>query len=42
MRRYFHIALVSVLLVVAALIGVGCFYRGYLAGILPSAAAEMV
>ena len=27
--------------VVTALVGVGCWYRGYLAGVLPSAAAEM-
>ena len=28
-------------IVVAALVGVGCWYRGYLAGMLPSAAAEI-
>ena len=31
----------ALVIVVAALVGVGCWYRGYLAGILPSAAAEM-
>ena len=36
-----HVALGLVVLVLAAVAGVGCWYRGYLAGVLPSAAAEM-
>jgi len=36
-----HVALGLVLVLVAAVAGVGCWYRGYLAGVLPSAAAEM-
>src|SRR5262249_49149995 len=39
MRRRTRIALLLVAL--AALVAVGCVYRGYLAGILPSAAAEV-
>jgi glucose/arabinose dehydrogenase len=31
----------ALVIVVTALVGVGCWYRGYLAAILPSAAAEM-
>jgi glucose/arabinose dehydrogenase len=40
MRRTRRI-LVAVLLVAGALVAVGCFYRGYLTGILPTAAAEL-
>jgi len=36
-----HVVLGLVLVLVAAVAGVGCWYRGYLAGVLPSAAAEM-
>src|SRR5215813_8944657 len=36
-----HILLGAAVVAVAALAGVGCWYRGYLAGVLPSAAAEM-
>src|SRR2546425_6349171 len=38
MRRF---ALALLIVAGAALVAVGCFYRGYLAGFLPSAAAEM-
>jgi glucose/arabinose dehydrogenase len=31
----------GLIIVVAALVAVGCWYRGYLAGVLPSAAAQM-
>jgi len=40
MRRA-HVALGLAVLALAALIAVGCLYRGYLAGVLPSAAAEL-
>ena len=36
-----HVLLGLVVLVVAVGAGVGCWYRGYLAGVLPSSAAEM-
>jgi glucose/arabinose dehydrogenase len=36
-----HLVLGLVVIVAAAVAGVGCWYRGYLAGVLPSAAAEM-
>jgi glucose/arabinose dehydrogenase len=39
--RLRHVVLGLALLVVAGGAGVGCWYRGYLAGVLPSAAAEM-
>jgi len=39
MRRSHLVALVLVTLLVPAIV-VGCRYRGYLAGLLPSAAAE--
>ncbi|HEY3067080.1 MAG TPA: PQQ-dependent sugar dehydrogenase, partial [Methylomirabilota bacterium] len=32
--------LVATLVAIVAIVGVGCFFRGYLAGILPSAAAQ--
>ena len=40
MRRA-HVALGLAALALAALIAVGCLYRGYLAGVLPTAAAEV-
>jgi glucose/arabinose dehydrogenase len=39
MRR-FRLALVAVVVGAVALVGVGCLYRGYFAGLLPSAAAQ--
>jgi glucose/arabinose dehydrogenase len=39
--RVRHVVLGLVVLVLAGVAGVGCWYRGYLAGVLPSAAAEM-
>jgi glucose/arabinose dehydrogenase len=36
-----HAVLGLVLVVLVAGVGVGCWYRGYLAGVLPSSAAEM-
>ena len=36
-----RVLLASILVPLAALVVVGCFYRGYFAGMLPSAAAEM-
>ena len=36
-----HAVLGLLVLAVAGVAGVGCWYRGYLAGVLPSAAAEM-
>ncbi|HTO12391.1 MAG TPA: PQQ-dependent sugar dehydrogenase [Candidatus Binatia bacterium] len=39
--RLRHAVLGAAVLVVTAVAGVGCWYRGYLAGVLPSAAAEM-
>jgi glucose/arabinose dehydrogenase len=39
--RLRHALLGLAVIVVAAVAGVGCWYRGYLAGVLPSAAAEM-
>ena len=36
-----HVLLALAVIVLAAAVGVGCWYRGYLAGVLPSAAAEM-
>ena len=39
--RLRHAVLGVALIVVAGVAGVGCWYRGYLAGVLPSAAAEM-
>ena len=39
--RLRHALLALVVIVAAAVAGVGCWYRGYLAGVLPSAAAEM-
>jgi glucose/arabinose dehydrogenase len=40
MRSLYRRALVSLLLLLVLLVGVGCWYRGYLTGVLPSAAAE--
>jgi glucose/arabinose dehydrogenase len=40
MRRW-HAALGLAVIVVATAVAVGCHYRGYLAGLLPSAAAEV-
>jgi len=40
LMRLLRIALVTVLVVLAVVAGVGWVYRGYLAGILPSAAAQ--
>src|SRR5882672_11430429 len=39
--RLRHALIGLVVIVAAAVAGVGCWYRGYLAGVLPSAAAEM-
>jgi glucose/arabinose dehydrogenase len=39
--RRVHVVLVLALVVVVPVVAVGCWYRGYLAGVLPSAAAEM-
>src|SRR6185295_6778887 len=39
--RLRHAVLGFAVLAVAVVAGVGCWYRGYLAGVLPSAAAEM-
>ena len=39
--RLRHAVLGLAVIVVALVAGVGCWYRGYLAGVLPSAAAEM-
>ena len=39
--RLRHAVLGLAVIVVAGVAGVGCWYRGYLAGVLPSAAAEM-
>ena len=39
--RLRHAVLGLAVLAVAVVAGVGCWYRGYLAGVLPSAAAEM-
>jgi len=40
MRRL-HVVIALVVAAVGGVAGVGCWYRGYLAGVLPSAAAEM-
>src|SRR4029077_1950458 len=40
MRRL-HVVIGLVVVAVVGVAGVGCWYRGYLAGVLPSAAAEM-
>src|SRR5919109_3350987 len=39
--RVRHVVLGLVVVALAGVAGVGCWYRGYLAGVLPSAAAEM-
>jgi glucose/arabinose dehydrogenase len=41
MRRRFRLALAVVLVPLAMVVAVGCFYRGYLTGILPTAAADV-
>ena len=40
-HRRTTLGLALVIVALAALVGVACWYRGYLAGVLPSAAAEM-
>ena len=40
MRRRSRVILIVLLAVLTAVVAVGCRYRGYLAGLLPSTAAE--